>query len=377
MAKDYYKTLEVEKGASKEDIKKAYKKLAKKYHPDISQEKDAEAKFKEINEAASVLLDDEKKKRYDTYGSADGPSGFGGGGGNYGSYSSGGFNPEDFGINLDDIFEQFGFSGFGGRGFSQGRGRNDTTVHTEIELTLEDVYFGVKKEVKLERNVKCESCNGKGAKNSSDVIKCSTCSGNGVVIEMQRTILGSMRTQKICSKCQGTGEQVKNPCSSCHGSGAQAKKEVMEVSIPKGIESGVTLRVSGKGHYDRQTSNFGDLYLKVYIKKDETFDVDGSDLYMNLDLNFIQAILGDEVEFKHFKKTLSLKIPEGTQSGTILRLKGKGLPHFNYEGYGDLYVKANVILPEKTTKEQKDILLEYAKTLKDKSIFDRVKKIFK
>jgi len=376
MAKDYYKTLEVEKGASKEDIKKAYKKLAKKYHPDISQEKDAEAKFKEINEAASVLLDDDKKKKYDTYGSADGPAGFGGGG-NYGSYSSGGFNPEDFGINLDDIFEQFGFSGFGGRGFSGSRNKNETTVYTEVELTLEDVYFGIKKEVKIERNVKCETCNGKGAKNSSDVIKCNTCNGNGVVIEMQRTILGSMRTQKICSKCHGTGEQIKNPCSSCHGNGTQIKKEIMEVSIPKGIENGVTLRVSGKGHYDRQTSSFGDLYLKVYIQKDEKFDVDGSDLYMNLYLNFIQAILGDEIEFKHFKKTLSLKIPEGTQPGTILRLKGKGLPHFNYEGYGDLYVKANVILPEKTTKEQKDILLEYAKTLKDKSVFDRVKKIFK
>lgn len=376
MTKDYYKILEVEKGASKEDIKKAYKKLAKKYHPDISQEKDAESKFKEINEAASVLLDDDKKNKYDKYGSADGPAGFNGGGGNYGSYSSGGFNPEDFGINIEDIFEQFGFGG-GRGGFSSQDRKNESTVYSEVILTLEEVYFGSKKDIKIEREVKCETCSGKGAKNPHDVDTCSTCKGSGVVIEMQRTILGSMRTQRVCPTCRGNGEKIKNPCSSCHGSGSVNKKETMEVTIPKGIENGVTLRVAGKGNYIKQTSSYGDLYLKVYIEKDNNFDVEGNDLYMNLDINFVQAILGDEIEFKHFKKTLSLKIPEGTQPGTILRLKGKGLPHFNYSDYGDLYVKVNVVLPEKTTKEQKEILLEYAKTLKDKSVFDRVKKIFK
>lgn len=374
--KDYYKILEVEKTASKEDIKKAYKKLAKKYHPDISQEKDAEKLFKEINEAASVLLDDEKKQRYDKYGSADAQNGFGGG--SYGNYSSGGFNPEDFGINIDDIFEQFGFGSFGGgRGFGSQDRKNESTVYCEVVLTLEEVYFGTKKEVKVERNVKCETCLGKGSKNPQDVTTCSVCKGAGVVIEMQRTILGSMRTQRVCHVCKGNGEQIKNPCLSCHGTGTVKKKETMEITIPKGIENGVTLRVAGKGNYIRQNSSFGDLYVKVYIEKDEKFDIEGSDLYMNLEINFVQAILGDEVEFKHFKKTLSLKIPEGTQSSTILRLKGKGLPDFNYESFGDLYVKVNVILPEKTTKEQKEILLEYAKTLKDKSVFDRVKKMFK
>ncbi len=374
--KDYYKILEVEKNASKEDIKKAYKKLARKYHPDVSKEENAEQKFKEINEAAGVLLDDEKRKRYDTYGSADGPQGFGG-------FSGGGFNPEDFGINLDDIFEQFGFgggfgSGFGGFGSrrSSRPQRKDTSVYSEIEIDLEDVYFGVEKDIKISKEEMCSSCKGKGAKNSSDVETCSTCQGSGVVIETQRSILGSIRTQRTCPKCSGTGEQIKNPCEKCEGTGSITKKETVNIKIPRGIESGVTLRVAGKGSYDKETDSNGDLYLKIYVRKHSKFEVDGSDLYMNLDINFVQAILGDEVEFEHFNKTLSLKIPTGTQPGTILRLKDKGLPHFNYSGNGDLYVKVNVEIPTKTTKEQKKILHDYAKTLKDKGFMDRLKGLF-
>lgn len=373
MTKNYYDILGVEKGSSKEDIKKAYKKLAKKYHPDISKETDAEKKFKEINEAAGVLLDDQKKQQYDTYGSADGPqgfSGFGGGGGQ-------GFNPRDHGINLDDIFEQFGFGGFGGGGSRRQSQQKDTRIYSEVELSLEEVYFGVKKEIKITRDVECSKCSGRGAEKSSDVEICLTCDGSGVVIETQRSILGQIRTQRTCYECSGKGKRIKNPCNKCSGSGTESKYDVLEVAIPKGIEGGVTLRVSGKGDYDSQTSTYGDLYLKIYVKKNKQFEIQGPDLYMNLDINFIQAILGDEVEFKHFKKTLSLKVPSGTQPETVLRLKDKGIPHFNYSGFGDLYVKVNVDIPNKTTSEQKKILGEYAKTLKDKGFFDRMKGLFK
>ncbi len=371
MAKDYYKILGVEKGASKEDIKKAYKKLAKQYHPDISKEADAETKFKEINEAAGILLDDEKKQRYDTYGSADGPQGFGGG-------SSQGFDPRDFGINIDDIFEQFGFGGFGGgstRGRSQ-RQKRDTSLYSEVEITLDDVYFGVEKEIKINREVKCEDCSGKGAKNSSDISTCSQCNGQGYVLETKRSFLGMIKSQSICPTCNGSGEEIKKPCSSCNGLGSQNEKDNIKIKIPKGVDSGVTLRVSGKGNYSREDKSYGDLYVKVYVQKSRDYDVDGADLYKTLDINFVQATLGDSVDFKHFDKTLSVKIPEGTQPSTILRLKGKGLPQLNYEGNGDLYIKINVEIPTKTTKEQKNILHDYAKTLKDKSLLERMKKLF-
>ena len=373
MAKDYYNILGVDKNSSKDEIKKAYKKLARKYHPDISKEDNAEAKFKEINEAAEVLLDDQKKQRYDTYGSADGPSGFGGGG-----YSSGGFNPGDFGINIDDIFEQFGF---GGGGFGSSRSsysnRKDTRVSTQIEIDLDDVYFGCEKDIKVTRDDKCDDCDGKGAKDSSDIQTCSHCNGTGVVTEIQRSILGAIRTQRPCPSCNGSGKKIKNPCSSCNGKGIKKKTDNISIKIPKGVENGVTLRVSDKGSFDSDSNSFGDLYVRVYVKEDKTYDVDGADLYMKLEINFIQAILGDEVEFKHFGKILSLKVPEGTQGNTVLRLKGKGLPYFNSNSFGDLYVKIIVDIPKKTTTKQKEILMEYAKTLKDKSFLDRLKGIFK
>lgn len=372
MSKDYYEILGVDKNASKEDIKKAYKKLAKQYHPDISKEADAEQKFKEINEAAGVLLDDEKKKRYDTYGNADPQGGFGGGG----------FNPGDFGINLDDIFEHFGFgggSGFGGFGnFGGGnrKRRRDYGIYEETTITLEDVYFGCEKEIDIQREEKCETCKGKGAKKSSDVETCKKCNGQGVVMEVQRSILGSIRTQKICDECDGSGDTIKNPCDECDGLGSTRQKETVEVKIPKGVESGITLRVSGKGNFDKDSNSYGDLYIKVYVEKNPNYEIDGTDLYRNLDINFVQAIIGDEIEFEHFNKNLSLKIPEGTQSGTLLRLKEKGLPYFNYNQYGDLYIKVNVNIPRKTNKEQKKILMEYAKTMEDKGFFKRVKNLF-
>lgn len=376
MSKDYYDILGVSKEATEEDIKKAYKKLAKKYHPDISKETDAEKKFKEVNEAAGVLLDKQKRAQYDRFGSTDGFQGFGGGGG--------GFNPNDFGINLDDIFEQFGFgsgfsSGFGG--FSGGRGRSrrrqkQIDIYEELTISLEDVYFGAEKEIKITRDKKCTTCDGKGAEDPKDIKTCPTCNGNGVVIETQRSILGAIRTERICPECNGSGEIIEKPCITCRGSGATQEKESIEVKIPRGIESGVTLRVPGKGDYDKDQNAYGDLYLKIFIKKDPNYEVERSDLYRTLNVNFVQAIIGDEIEFDHFDKKLSLKVPEGTQPGTVLRVKDKGLPHFSSDVKGDLYVKIDVEIPKKTTKKQKEILMEYVKTLKDKNLMSRLKKFF-
>lgn len=371
MSRDYYKILGIDKSSSKEDIKKAYKKLAKKYHPDISKEANAETKFKDINEAAGVLLDDSKKQKYDTYGTADGQQGFGGFGG-----GGGGFNPSDFGINIDDIFEQFGFGGFGGGSSRSRRQQKDTSISEEVEITLDEVYFGTEIELKVNIEDKCSKCDGKGAENPKDIDMCSTCNGSGTVIEMQRSILGAIRTQRPCPTCSGRGQTIKNPCSKCDGKGIERKKETINVKIPKGIENGVTLRVQNKGSYNPETDSFGDLYLKIYVKENKELDVDGTDLYKSININFVQAILGDEIEFKHFDKTLSLKIPQATQPGTILRLKSKGLPYFNYSGQGNLYLKINVEIPTSTTKEQKVILGEYTKTLKDKSFFKRMKNLF-
>ncbi|MFW6282724.1 MAG: DnaJ domain-containing protein, partial [Minisyncoccales bacterium] len=287
-SKDYYKILGVEKGASKEDIKKAYKKLAKKYHPDISKETDAETKFKEINEAAGVLLDDQKKQQYDTYGTADGPQGFGGFGG-------GGFNPGDFGINIDDIFEQFGFGGFGGFGGRSNRRQNSSSqspLYSEIDINLEDVYFGVEKNISITKEKECSECNGLGAENPGDIKTCETCNGAGMTIETQRSILGLIRTQKVCSTCHGTGQTIKNPCKKCGGSKTEKSKETITIKIPKGIETGTTLRVPGKGNFNPETQTYTDLYVKIFDNEDPNYQVDGRDLYKNLEINFIQAILG-------------------------------------------------------------------------------------
>ncbi len=370
MSKDYYNILGVEKGASKDEIKKAYKKMARKYHPDISKESDAEAKFKEVNEAAEVLLDDEKKQRYDTYGSADGPQGFGG----FGGGGSQGFDPRDFGINIDDIFEGFGFGGFGGGGNSSKRRQKDTRESAQVYVSLDDVYFGISKGVTYSRDVECDTCSGTGG---SGVTTCTNCQGSGVETVIQRTMLGAMRTQRTCATCGGSGKEIKEKCSKCLSSGTQREKTTEKIKIPKGIEHGVTLRVSGKGSYDSHTKSYGDLYLQVLYNDTNGFEVDGADLYKEENINFIQAILGDELEFKHFKKTLTMKIPQGTQSGTTLRLKGKGLPVMRRDGqFGDLYIKIKVKIPTKANSKQKELLMKYAETMNDKSFFKRMKSFF-
>lgn len=371
--KDYYKTLGVDKNATTEEIKKAYKKLAIKYHPDRNSAPDAENKFKEINEAKDILTNDQKRQNYDQYGTADGPQGFGG----FGNGGGSGFG----GFNMDDIFSQFGFggdSGFGGFG-SETRTRKqqkDTRIYAKTQITLEDVYFGTEKEIRISRNGKCSECNGLGTPDPANITTCPQCNGQGIVLETKQTILGMVRTQTTCPKCNGQGQIVKTPCKNCHATGCEKESIKVKINIPKGVEDGVTLRMTGKGDFDKETQNYGNLYLKINIKPQKDYEIDGADLYKELPINFVQATLGDEIEFKHFDKTLSVKIPEGTQPETILRLKGKGLPHMNYNSNGNLYIKIKIEIPTKTSKKQKEILLDYAKTTQDKSFIKRMKNLF-
>ncbi len=370
--KDYYEILGVSRDASKEEIKKAYKKLAKKYHPDISKEKDAEAKFKEINEAASILLDDKKRKQYDTYGTSESfdSSGF-----NDFGRGFNGFDPRDFGIDLGDIFNEiFDDFGFGNRRSSGFRSKTkNTDLVTEIDVSLEDVYFGNEKEIKIKRKVKCPTCNGKGAKNYSDITVCPVCGGSGVEVHQQRTFFGTFKTERLCLRCGGRGEVIKNPCQSCKGKGVIEKKEIIKFGIPKGIENGIELRIAGKGDYNSDLDSYGDLYVKVNYKNDSIYDVEGTDLYTSLTINFVQAALGDTIEIEHFKKKLSIKIPEGTQPSTLLRVKNKGLPIYGTSRYGDLYIKVKVRIPTKLSKKQKELLKQLGKDLNKKSFFSNFK----
>ncbi len=359
MSKDYYEILGVSRDATKEEIKKAYKKLAKKYHPDISKEPDAEHKFKEINEAASVLLDDEKRRQYDQFGTV---------GDDLGSFS--GFNPEDFGINLNDIFEEF-FSSFGFRDVRRDFARKEKVV--TITLSLDEVYHGTSKNITVKRKVKCEYCDGTGAEDGK-LKKCEYCNGTGVITEIQRTFFGVFKTQKICRYCNGKGYRAEKKCKKCEGKGYIEKRSNIEVDIPKGIEEGMKLRIKGKGDYDIETDNYNDLYVEVHYKEDPIYDWEGYDLYTSITINVTQAILGDSITIKHFGKELEINIPQGTQPGTILRVKNKGLPIFNTESHGDLYIKVKIEIPKKLTSKQKKLVEELAKELNKNSIFKKFKK---
>ncbi len=376
MTKDYYKILGVGENASKEEIKSAYKKLAKKYHPDISKEADAEAQFKKVSEAAETLLDDNKKSQYDRFGSSGPQGGFNQGGGGFGGFGGGGFSNEGFGINVEEIFEQFGFGGFSSKKRAR-RQRKETRVFSSITIDLDDVYFGNEKEVTIIRDNKCETCNGVGTTNPKDIKTCSTCGGSGQVTEVQRSFLGSIRTQRICPDCKGTGKMNISPCNSCNGSGVKRQREKVSIKIPKGIEQDMNIRMTGKGHYDPDTKGYGDLYLKINIQIPQDVEIDGANIHKTININFVQAILGDEIEIEHFNKNLVINIPQGTQPETILRVKRKGLPVLNYESYGDLYLKVNIDIPKKISSKQKEILIEYSQTFNDKSFFDRVKGVFK
>lgn len=367
-SKDYYKILGVEKGASKEEIKRAYKKLAKQYHPDLNKDNpEAEAKFKEINEAASVLSDDTKKSQYDQFGSE--------------GMKNGGFNSSNFGggfdgFDLNDIFESMFSGGFSGRSRRGPRRGND--LRYDIEITLEEVAFGTEKIIKLRKEDKCKSCDGNGG---TGIKTCPTCHGKGTIISQKRTPFGIFQTQTICNECSGQGQTFEKECSDCHGKGHIMTTKTLTVKIPQGVDEGTKIRLSGEGEPGDPRAPFGDLYIFVHIKEHNIFQRDGSDIYVEVPISFKEAVLGATIEVPTIKGTADLKVPSATKPETLLRMKGKGLPHLRSDVHGDQYVKITIDVPNKITKKQKELLEAFDKESKDKyphkKLFDKIKKVFK
>lgn len=356
--RDYYEVLGISKGAEAQEIKKAYRKLAMKYHPDRNPgDKEAEEKFKEINEAYEVLSDDTKRKTYDQFGH-DGLNGQGGFGG------QGGFNGQGFG-GFEDMFGDIFGDMFGG-GFGGGRQRRrgpqrGADIRQNVTISFEEAAFGKKMSIKLNRSEECDECDGTGAKPGTSKKTCSTCSGTGQVRTVQRTPFGNIASSRPCSACNGTGEVIESPCSKCHGTGNTRKVKTIEVDIPAGIDDGQMIKLAGQGEVGEKGAPRGDLYIVVNIKSHPLFTRDGNDIYFEMPITFVQATLGDEIEVPTLDGKVKYSVPEGTQTGTVFRLKEKGIPRIRGNSRGDQYVKVVVEIPKKLNDKQKDLLREFAK----------------
>lgn len=354
--RDYYEVLGVSKSASKKEIKTAYRKLAKEYHPDRNKEPGAEEKFKEAQEAYEVLSDNQKKSAYDQFGHA-GTQGFGGGGfsGNSGDFSD--FFGGAGGTNLGDLLGGFFGEGFGGFGTTSARGRGSSMgsdLQTNITLTFEEAVFGIEKEIKYRRMVSCDICDGTGAKDGK-VKTCSTCNGKGQTVQVQRTILGSMQVVTTCQTCGGAGTMAEENCNKCRGNGIIENNEVFKVKVPAGIPDGITLRFSGRGNAGPKGGGYGDLYVGVEVEAHDIFERRGNDIYMDLHINVTSAVLGDDVVVPTVHGDVKMKVPAGTQSEKVLRLKGRGGPIFRNNVNGDQYVRLIVDIPKKINKEEKHL----------------------
>jgi molecular chaperone DnaJ len=352
--KDYYEILGVSKDATRDDIKKAYKRLAKRYHPDINKESGSADKFKEINEAASVLADDDKRANYDKFGTADVSGGFGGA-----DFS--GFDFSDFfrggGGGFDEIFESFFGGGFRGK---RSRGpQRGSDLRYDLNITLEDCAFGATKNIIIPRMARCDRCSGTGAQSSSDIKTCDTCHGSGIEKRVQRTAFGIFQQTTTCSKCHGEGNIVKNPCPVCDGDGRVQKNSKLEIEIPKGADSGTKLRLKGEGEAGEKGGHSGDLYVVIHVEEHGTFIRDGDDISIEVPISFTQACLGDEIEVPTLEGKAKLRIPSGTQAGTVLRMKGKGLQNIRGYGSGDQNVNIIVKVPERLNSRQKELLKEF------------------
>jgi molecular chaperone DnaJ len=356
--KDYYKILGVDKSATKEDIKKAYKKLAKEFHPDLNKSSDASEKFKEINEAASVLGDDNKKKQYDEYGS-DAFKYANGGGAGFGSQDFSGFDFSDR-FDFDNIFESFFSGGFGGRsrgGGSRSHNSRGRDLGYELTISLVEADSGIKKKIKVTKNDECKECSGKGGHNEET---CSTCKGAGAYRQTQRTPFGIFQTTNTCKTCSGSGIVFKHSCSHCEGTGRVRNSKTLEISIPAGIMDGARLRVNGEGEAGYRGGNPGDLYIVVHIEPSDIFERDEDDnIILELEIDMIKAALGDKIKVPTLRGEANLKIPAGTQPNTVLRMKGEGIKHMDGFGHGDLLVKIIVKIPDKLSRKQEKLLRDF------------------
>ncbi len=356
MAKrDYYEVLGISRSAEQVEIKKAYRKLAIQYHPDKNPgDKAAEEKFKEAAEAYEVLSDEQKRARYDRFGHA----GVGQGGG---GFSGGGMTMEDIFQQFGDIFGDSGnpfesFFGGGTRARTRSRGERGSNLRIKVALTLEEIAAGVTKKIKVKKQVTCDVCNGSGAKDSNSVSTCSTCRGGGYVRQVKNTFLGQMQTTITCPTCSGTGQVVTASCSKCKGSGLMYGEDTIEIEIPAGVEEGMQLSLRGRGNAGQRGGAAGDLLINIEEKPHDFLQRDGMNLIHELYLNFADASLGTSVEVPTIDGLVKIKIPNGTQSGKIFRLKGKGLPSVQSYGRGDQLIHVNVWTPKKLTDEERKLL---------------------
>ena len=361
--RDYYESLGVGRGASPDELRSAYRRLAKQYHPDINKEAGAEDRFKEINEAYAVLSDEERRAAYDRFGHA-GLKGM----------------PTDFGFGFSDIFEEFFGFGFGG-GRSRRAPRRGADLRYDLRLDFEEAVFGAEERLEFARNDICTNCHGSGAEPGTTPIRCSTCEGSGEVRQVRQTFLGSMVNVTTCPNCGGRGEVVKTPCKVCRGSGIEQQQVERTIEIPPGVDNGTQIRVSGEGEPGPNQGPRGDLYVVLRVKPHRFFRRKNSDILLDLSINVAQATLGSMIQVPTLEGDEELRIPAGTQSGKILRLKGKGVPKLRRNGRGDQLVILSVDIPRNLTKEQRELFEQLASTMgteaipQERSLLDALKDV--
>ncbi len=379
--RDYYEVLGIQKGASEAELKKAYRAMAKKYHPDVNPgDKSAEANFKEVNEAYEVLSDPEKRSRYDQFGHAGtDPNGFGG-------FNGGGFGGGFGGFDVGDIFESFfGGSAFGGGG--RGRAKNGPQKGADLkysmEISFEEAAFGVEKEVTISKMESCTKCGGSGAKPGTSASTCSRCNGSGQVQTKQNTPFGQFVSSKTCDACRGEGKIITDPCPACNGKGKLRNNVKKTINIPAGIDDGQTISLRGEGDPGTKGGPNGDLFINIKVRSHSLFKRQGNDVMCDVPITFTQAALGAEIEVPTIDGRVKYTVPEGTQTGDVFRLKGKGIPFLRGSGRGDQYVKVGIEVPKKLNEKQKELLRQFAEISGDetheqrKGFFDKMKDAFK
>ncbi len=376
--KDFYQVLGVDKSADEATLKKAYRKLAMKYHPDRNpDDKEAEAKFKEANEAYEVLSDPKKRQRYDQFGHAGVDPNFGAGGSGFSGAGFGGF---------EDIFSEiFGAGGFGGGGFggqSANRPRKGQNIKIQLTLNFDEAVFGTEKEIEYLRTENCKKCDGSGAKPGTKTNTCSKCNGDGTLKFRQRSLFGEQIVTQTCDECKGSGKTFEESCEICKGHGIVKKKRKMKVTVPAGVDDGQVVTLQNEGNLGSKGGPRGDVYVVIRVKPHDIFKRDGNNIICEMPITFVQAALGDDLIVPTLDGKVKYTIKEGTQTGTVFRLKGKGVPVLNGYGRGDQYVKVNIETPTDLTAEQKKQLKEFADSMgeechgRQKTFFDKVKDIF-
>lgn len=372
--RDYYEVLGVSRDASQDELKKAYRKLARQYHPDANPDnKEAEAKFKEAAEAYSVLSDVDKRANYDRFGHA------GADGQGFGGFDFSGFGGGDFG-GINDIFDIF----FGGGGGRQRTGpQKGTDLRLNLELSFKEAAFGVEKDIKVPRAERCETCSGTGSAPGTHTKNCSVCHGSGQVQQAVNTPFGRIMQSSTCRNCQGTGKIIEKPCPTCHGSGEVRRTRSINVKVPAGVDNGNRIRLTGEGEPGLRGGPPGDLYVYVSVRPHKLFRREGNDIFCEIPISFVQAAMGDVITVKTLEEEVEMKIPEGTQTGSVFRLRGKGIPYLNGAGRGDQHVRVKIVTPNKLSDRQRELLKEFAKASGDhipkgaeKSFLEKVKNAF-